>query len=97
MYRFSGQFLHGLAGHGTPAARALLQRFQNTQFVTHHAPRLHRRQQMTHEQTQQVANSRAQFMGGFDPFLDGWSEQATPAPLSVHLCFRPYLPGWVSA
>lgn len=36
-------------------------------------------------------------MGGFDPFLDGWSEQATPAPLSVHLCFRPYLTGWVSA
>lgn len=27
-------------------------------------------------------------MGGFDPFLDGWSEQATPAPLSVHLCCR---------
>jgi hypothetical protein len=27
-------------------------------------------------------------MGGFDPFLDGWSEQATPAPLSVHLRCR---------
>ena len=54
MYQFSEQVLHGLSGHGTPAARALLQKYQNTQFVTHHAPSLHRRQQMLHEQTQHL-------------------------------------------